>query len=130
MRCGQNVTVMGWPKLQWVKMSQCDKPSTFGVDEQSVHFESEGHRRKLSQSQNVTVEKCHMVKCHSRKLSQWTKYFVDVPCGSECCVVGLWVDIMSRHRTVLILMLEHVCLHIYILVKVHHKRYSVLVTMI
>jgi hypothetical protein len=34
----------------------------FGVDEQSVHFESECYSRKLSQSRNVTVEKCHMVK--------------------------------------------------------------------
>jgi hypothetical protein len=29
IRSGQNVTAMGWPKLQWVGMSQCDKTSTF-----------------------------------------------------------------------------------------------------
>ncbi len=34
----------------------------FGVDGQSVHFETECHSRKLSQSRNVSVEKCHMVE--------------------------------------------------------------------
>jgi hypothetical protein len=29
------------------------------------------------------------LKCHSSKLSQWTKNFVDILCGSEGCVVGL-----------------------------------------
>jgi hypothetical protein len=38
------------------------KRPLFGVDGQSFHFETECHSRKLSQSQNVTVEKCHMVE--------------------------------------------------------------------
>jgi hypothetical protein len=29
---------------------------------------------------------------------QWTKYFVDVPCRLECRMVGLWMDVTSRHR--------------------------------
>jgi hypothetical protein len=29
IRSGQNVTAMGWPKLHWVEMSHCDKPSFF-----------------------------------------------------------------------------------------------------
>jgi hypothetical protein len=62
IQSGPNVTAMGWPKLQWVGMSQCDKMSTFGVDGQSVHFETECHSIKLSQSRNVTVAKCHMVE--------------------------------------------------------------------
>jgi hypothetical protein len=32
-------------------------------------------------------------------LSQWTKYFVDVWCGSECHLVGLLVDVTSRQRS-------------------------------
>jgi hypothetical protein len=38
------------------------KRPLFRVDGQSVHFETECHSRKLSQSRNVTVEKCHMVE--------------------------------------------------------------------
>jgi hypothetical protein len=30
-------------------------------------------------------------------LSQWTECWVDVWCGSECSMVGLWVDVTSRH---------------------------------
>jgi hypothetical protein len=68
---------MAWPKLQWVKVSYCDKPSICEVDEQFVHFGLE---------------------CHSRKLSQWTKNVVDISYGSQCRVVGLWVDVTSRHQ--------------------------------
>ncbi len=39
------------------------------VDGQYVHFETECHSRKLSQSRNVTVENVTCSKCHSRKLS-------------------------------------------------------------
>jgi hypothetical protein len=43
IQSGQNVTAMGWPKLQWIGMSQCDKMSTFWG------------------GWNVTVENCHRV---------------------------------------------------------------------
>ncbi len=50
--------------------------SQFGVDGQSVHFETE---------------------CHSSKLSQQTVCQVDASFGSKCHVVGSWVDGSSRH---------------------------------
>ncbi len=47
--------------------------------------------------QSVTVVKCHGVESYSSKLSQWSECSVDVSCGSECNVVGSWMDVMLRH---------------------------------
>ncbi len=35
--------------------------------------------------------------CSCSKLSHWTKNFVVVSCGSECSMVGLWVNVTPRH---------------------------------
>ncbi len=88
IKIGQNVTAMGRPKLRWVKMSHCDKPSIFW-DGQIIH----PLWVRISQEKIITG-----LKCHSGKLSQWTKNFVDILCGSEGRMVGLWVDVTSRHR--------------------------------
>jgi hypothetical protein len=50
----------------------------FGVDVQSVHFQS---------------------NCHRYEMSQWTKCPVDVPFGSKCSVDVPLVDVPSRHRS-------------------------------
>jgi hypothetical protein len=61
MRIGQNVTAMGWSKLQWVDVSHCNKTfafsSDFRVDEQSVHFGSEFRSSKTLQGRSVAVVK-------------------------------------------------------------------------
>jgi hypothetical protein len=60
---------MGWPKLQWIEVSHCDKLSIIlsdlSVYEQSVHFRSECHNRKTLQGQSVTVVNITGAKCHS-----------------------------------------------------------------
>ncbi len=49
----------------------------FGVDVQSVHFQS---------------------NCHRYEMLQWTKCPVDVPFGLKCSVDVPLVDVPSRHR--------------------------------
>ncbi len=89
----------------------------FRMDEQSVHFGSKCHSSKTLKRRNVVVVKryreemscskmfqrwkCEVVKHYrvkmSRKTSQKTKCWVDVLCGSKCCVIVLWVYISSRY---------------------------------
>jgi hypothetical protein len=127
IRSGQNVTAMGWPKLQWVEMSQCDDRSLFGWTNnpstlsRNVTVEN-CHRVRMSQQKNVTWPKCYSRKlshgrsvivgnCHTVRMSQWTKYFVDIWCGSECRVVGLREDVTSRHRLYICYHSVQVCGH-------------------
>jgi hypothetical protein len=63
-------------------MSHYDIPSIlglnvcFGVDVQSIPFQS---------------------NCHKDKMSQWTKHPVDVLLGSKCSVDVPLIDVLSRH---------------------------------
>jgi hypothetical protein len=50
----------------------------------------------MSWGQNFTVVKRHGSKCCGRKTLQQTEHWVDVPCGSKCRAVILWVDVSSR----------------------------------
>jgi hypothetical protein len=58
IRMGQNVTPMGWTKLQWIKMPHSDQPSIFWGGWASIHFGSECYSRTLSQGQSITVVNC------------------------------------------------------------------------
>jgi hypothetical protein len=68
------------------------KRPLFGVDGQSVHFETECHSRKLSQSRNVTVEKCHMVEVSQLKI------VTDSECHSSKMSHGRSVAVENCHR--------------------------------
>jgi hypothetical protein len=59
IRSGQNVTAMGWPKLQWVK----------SIGSQTVHF-FRWTNDPSTLGWNVTIE-----NCHRDEVSQWTKKF-------------------------------------------------------
>jgi hypothetical protein len=78
-------------------MSHYDIPSIlglnvrFGVDVQSIPFQS---------------------NCHKEKMSQWTKHPVDVLFGSKCAVDVPLMDVLSRHPYLLLpaLKIGSVCL--------------------
>jgi hypothetical protein len=82
----------------------------FGVDEQSVHFGSECHSRKMSHGRSVTVENCHsgqnMLWMYAgtitlgKHLAYPLKYENCYPSAYLCCHVVIGSETGGQNRDI------------------------------